>query len=235
MRLILAILVLAAIPATASAVEDRYGPSRARAPVSQPPGAAVRPGYPADSGAYSGPLLSWSGKNPPPAAPAPVPVAAAPPPPRPLNPQGSPLPTSLYDQPAPAAPQPAYAAAAYQPPPAPVPAYVPPPPRPAPAPPPVLAAPPQPPAPVVPAVAAPPQAPPPAPGPVYGNGYGAPRAYSVVREFGGQPDQIPLPVAGSGREVTLDPGLLGQPAEPEEEDDEEAAEERPKKAAKEPK
>ncbi|MBX3479913.1 MAG: hypothetical protein KF842_05905 [Caulobacter sp.] len=61
--------------------------------------------------------------------------------------------------------------------------------------------------------AAPAQAAPPSP-PVAASPYGnyQPRAYSVVREYGGTPDRIPAPPpqsAFTGPEVSLMPGLLG--------------------------
>ena len=68
-------------------------------------------------------------------------------------------------------------------------------------------------------------------------GYSPPRAYSVVREWGGTPDRIPSPPKGgtySGREVALDPNTLGaaQPQDPPTED--EVDEEEPRRKVAKP-
>ncbi|MDO9335891.1 MAG: hypothetical protein Q7T61_05780, partial [Caulobacter sp.] len=82
----------------------------------------------------------------------------------------------------------------------------------------------------------PPPPPPPAVAPSYG--YSPPRAYSVVREWGGTPDRIPSPpkaAAFSGREVALDPNTLGANPSSEPPPEDEANEEQPpQKVAKQP-
>jgi len=96
MRLVLALAALACSAATASAAEDRYGPSTPRG---------------TGASAYAGPLLGWTGKTAP-VAPASLAAATRPQPLpgglyRPLaQPQAAAapvaaLPTSLYDRPAP--------------------------------------------------------------------------------------------------------------------------------------
>ncbi|MCE3289434.1 MAG: hypothetical protein K0R83_1446 [Caulobacter sp.] len=235
------ILLLLGLPGAALAAEDRYGPSRspAIAPIAA---ATVAPPAVVPPTDYRGRLLTWSGKPAAPvaapvaAAPAPVPVVATPAPPPRLYasraPEPARLPTSLYDAPAPApVVQPAL-------PPAPVAAA-----PPITVPPPVAAPVVAPPAPTPPAVwpqavaapslPPPPSAPPAAGAPNYG--YSPPRAYSVVREWGGTPDRIPSPPqAFSGREVALDPLTLGAPQQPDPPAEDEMDEEQPapKKPAK---
>ena len=225
------ILLLLCLPGAALAAEDRYGPSRspAVAPIAAATAAPAVAVPPTD---YRGRLLTWSGKPagqavaPVAATPAPVPVVATPAPPPRLYasraPEPARLPTSLYDAPAPAPVV-----------------------QPAPTPAPVAAAPPV----VAPSAAAPPAvwpqavaasslppppgAPPAAGAPSYG--YSPPRAYSVVREWGGTPDRIPSPPqAFSGREVALDPLTLGAPQQPDPPAEDEMDEEQPapKKPAK---
>ncbi len=204
------ILLLLGLPGAALAAEDRYGPSRVGHPIVAPIAAstaapALASREPSD---YRGRLLNWSGKSSAAVqavapAPATAPIFSAPPPVfASRGPEPARLPTSLYDTPAPVA-----AAPAAQPP----------------APPPLRAAWPQT---GEPSLSMPPSAPPIAGSPTYG--YSPPRAYSVVREWGGTPDRIPSPPKGgtySGREVALDPNTLGaaqpQDAPPEEEVDEE--------------
>lgn len=224
------LLLLLGLPGAALAAEDRYGPSRG--PVAAPIAAATAaPAAAAPTTGYSGRLLSWSGKPAAgqPAAPVAAPprqVAAPvvqPPPPQVFASRGPDpvrLPTSLYDAPAAAPP-----VARPQPAAAPI------------APPQPVAAPPASPAPaavppstVWPQAAAEPVLPPPPAAPLPGSrtyAYSPPRAYSVVREWGGTPDRIPNPPRAEtfgGREVALDPNTLGaaqQPDPPEEEVDEE--------------
>jgi hypothetical protein len=192
MRLALLVLILG-LPGAALAAEDRYGPARRTVGVE---GQQSTAGSPARSG-YSGPMLGWSGKSGPAPAPRqPVNTAA---PARQVQspPVQSPerLPASLYDDagPAVATPQAAAMLPEQQPPPprlqqaatwtAPPPAALPPPPAPT----------------------------QPTGAPVYRGTYGAnaPRAYSVVREFGGQPDRIPAAreTLDGRKEITLDPAL----------------------------
>jgi hypothetical protein len=204
-------LLFLALPSAALAAEDRYGPTRRPDPIltaSQPAAAAPR-----ETSGYSGQMLNWSNKAAgpvvQPAAPVmqPAPQAAAP----------NRLPTSLYD--GPSAPGPA-------PSPAPAPA-----PRPAPQPAPPAAW-----QTAQPSTALPP---PPSPQPIAGSAlatsaYNAPRAYSVVREYGGTPDRIPPPPpqsAFTGREVALDPGLLSEPREEEDRPEDEEDIEQPRKPA----
>lgn len=216
-------LLLLALPGVALAAEDRYGPARAPDPalnVGQPATAAPR-----QASAYEGQMLSWSSK---PAAPstqsaprsqatAVPPLAAA---------AQSRLPTGLYDGPGPQA-------AAVRPAPAPSPKG--PVPQPPPTPQPIAQAPPTWQAPGPAAVLPPPPTPAPMASPAMtsaSGAYNAPRAYSVVREYGGTPDRIPPPPpqsAFTGREVALDPGLLSEPRDddPREEDEEET--EKPRK------
>lgn len=202
MRLALIALILT-LPGAALAAEDRYGPAR-KAPPTAVAGGPVAAGT-AGPSAYGGPTLTWSGKqggapeprlaparaDPPLAQPAPARTYSAAPVPA-VAPPSQPLPQSLYDSPAPtprppeARPQVApqgYGSQGSGPQPAPVAAFQPPP------------------APT-----------PPSEPPVYRGVYGAnaPRAYSVVREFGGQPDRIPSAREnGAGRtEITLAPDLV---------------------------
>ncbi|HYE45634.1 MAG TPA: hypothetical protein VEA44_07655 [Caulobacter sp.] len=214
------VLLLIGLPSAAMAAEDRYGPTRRPDPIlarSQPAASPAR-----DASGYNGRMLSWSGK-----ADAAAPAVRPPPPVAPSRPQAmasrSPeptpparLPTSLYDTPAPA---PAAAPAA------------------GPAPPPGASS-----APAAWPSPQPQAALPPPPSPprlaAAGTAYSAPRAYSVVREYGGTPDRIPPPPpqsAFTGREVALDPGLLSErrDEDPPEDETEEDAGEPARKPAKE--
>lgn len=91
MRTVIAIALLASsailAPAVAGAAEDRYGPSRAQPITITVAGAAGEAGQTRAVEAYSGRMLSWTGKVDPRTAPAPSPEAAP----------SSALPGNLYD------------------------------------------------------------------------------------------------------------------------------------------
>lgn len=207
MRLVLALSIIAVSAVSAHAAEDRYGPPRGSGSV--PAGPQVASALPASSAPWSGQMLSWGGKTPAqapaavataapampqPIAPwagpaptpqraaypsiaapvaAPIPAAYTPPPARPAAPApqaaaAQPLPASLYDRPA--APAPVAAAPAPQPQPQPQQPYQPP---------------------RTQASTLPP--PPSTPTRVRSPDEASPRAYSVLREFGGTPDPINIP------------------------------------------
>lgn len=179
MRLVLAFAILTASAVSAQAAEDRYGPARAATDA-----AAVA------ASAYSGPMLSWSGKAPP----APPPMAR---PATPVRPEM--LPSGLYRPAvvAPLAPAPvAYAAPA----PAPM-AYAPT----APAPTSLYSRP----APQAAAVDTLP--PPPSPTAVQGGLYasGGARFYSVHRPYGQTPDPIPAVPQGERMAYRPEASLAG--------------------------
>jgi hypothetical protein len=184
-------LLLIGIPGAAMATEDRYGPARAPDPalalVSARAAEAPRSGY-------NGQLLNWSGRS---ESVSPAPVSGPVQPPKPVQAATAAAP-ARYAAATPVAsaaaslPKGLYDGAA-----------------PAPAPAPVGTSAPQ-------AYVASAQPPTPSAAPVaaYGSPWGdyRPRAYSVVREYGGTPDRIPAPPpqsAFTGPEISLAPGLLG--------------------------
>ena len=196
MRLVLALSIVAVSAASAHAAEDRYGPPRA---ASSSAGPQVASALPASSAPYSGQMLSWSGKAPGQAPMAPA--ASGPALPQPIAPWAGQAPTPQrvsypsIAAPVQRAPQPAFIPQAPQrqaaaPQPLPTSLYD----RPA-APAPVAAAPvPQPQSPYPPSggQAAPPP-PPSVTARVRSPDEASPRAYSVLREFGGTPDPINIP------------------------------------------
>lgn len=213
------LLLFLALPSAALAAEDRYGPTRRPDPVLNTSQSVAAP--PRETSGYTGQMLNWSNK---PAAPAAQPARQqAMVTPAPQAPVQSRLPTGLYDGPA---PQTAPAAAPRT---APIPAPQ------APAPQPITQAPPAWHLPQAAAALPPPPSPAPVASPAMaGSAYNAPRAYSVVREYGGTPDRIAPPPpqsAFTGREVTLDPGLLSEPREDRRDEDEEEDIEQPRKPA----
>lgn len=188
MRLVSTLALTTAALALASVAQagDRYGPPPARRPLAT--AAPAQPGAAPTPISYNGPLLNWAGKRP---AQAPVQPAA------PGAPQR--IPGGLYRG-QPGVPTPPVAPA---PPPAPyAPAALPDslyaPVRAAPSAP-VAPAPPV--APVAPAAPVATLPPPPSPQRLAASSPYAsstPRAYSVIREYGGTPDPIPAPAyAGS--------------------------------------
>lgn len=217
MRLVLALSFLAASALGAHAAEDRYGPPRVRSSAAAGPQMTPTGALPASAAPYGGALLSWGGKAPgqepaptavagAPALPQPIapwagqatgpqrpapypsivapvmtptPAAYAPPPAQPVAPPPvaatQPLPTSLYDRPAAIpAPQPTAPVQRAALPPAPTtqPAQPYQPPR-------------------SPTASLPPA--PSQPARIAGPEEARPRAYSVIREFGGTPDPINIP------------------------------------------
>jgi len=181
------LLLLIGIPGAAMATEDRYGPARRPDPVLTQTSSS---GPDAASSSYTGPLLNWSGRpaaaTPSPAA-APAPVQAPAPPGRVVV-ASAPVPQSPASLPT--GLYDGAAASAPAPSPANAPAN----------------------APAAPTTVA--SAPPVASTAAYGSPWGdyRPRAYSVVREYGGTPDRIQAPPpqsAFTGPEISLEPGLLG--------------------------